>query len=61
MRFSKARARMQSSLIRELLKLANRPGVLSLAGGIPAPELFPMDALEAATRRALSRHGPAAL
>ncbi len=61
MRFSKARARMQSSLIRELLKLANRPGVLSLAGGIPAPELFPMDALEVATRRALSRHGPAAL
>ncbi len=61
MRFSKARARMQSSLIRELLKLASRPGVLSLAGGIPAPELFPMEALQKATERALRRHGPAAL
>ncbi len=61
MRFSKARARMQSSLIRELLKLASCPGVLSLAGGIPAPELFPMEALQKATERALSRHGPAAL
>ncbi len=61
MRFSQARARMRSSLIRELLKLAARPGVLSLAGGIPAPELFPMEALKAATRRALDRAGPAAL
>ena len=61
MRFSKTRARMQSSLIRELLKLASRPGVLSLAGGIPAPELFPMEALQKATERALRRHGPAAL
>ncbi len=61
MRFSKARARMQSSLIRELLKLASRPGVLSLAGGIPAPELFPMEALESAVQRALKRAGTAAL
>ncbi len=61
MRFSKARTRMKSSLIRELLKLASRPGVLSLAGGIPAAELFPMEAIRAATERALSRAGTAAL
>ncbi len=61
MRFSKARARMQSSLIRELLKLAQRPGVLSLAGGIPAAELFPLEAIQEASARAIAREGAGAL
>jgi DNA-binding transcriptional MocR family regulator len=32
---------MQASVIRELLKLIDQPGVISFAGGIPDPELFP--------------------
>ena len=61
MRFSRARARMRSQLIAELLRLASRPDVLSLAGGVPAPELFPLPELKAAAQRALERHGAAAL
>lgn len=46
-------ARMNPSVIREILKLAERPGVLSMAGGLPAPESFPVDALRAASERVL--------
>lgn len=35
--------RMRASDIRELLKLTARPEIISLAGGLPAPELFPAD------------------
>lgn len=54
-------ARLQgvaSSPVRELLALISRPGVLSFAGGLPAPELFDVDGLHAAFDRVLS--GPAA-
>jgi 2-aminoadipate transaminase len=44
-----ARARgARSSVIRELLRLTEQPGVLSLAGGLPAPELFPTERVRAA-------------
>ena len=33
---------MQSSAIRELLKLTERPDIISFAGGLQAPELFPI-------------------
>jgi 2-aminoadipate transaminase len=38
----------QPSVVREILKIAERPEVLSFAGGLPAPELFPVEALAAA-------------
>ena len=41
-------SRMHASEIRELLKLLERPDVVSFAGGIPDPALFPMDAIRAA-------------
>ena len=41
-------SRMHASEIRELLKLLERPDVISFAGGIPDPALFPMDAIRAA-------------
>ena len=41
-------SRMHASEIRELLKLLERPDVVSVAGGIPDPALFPMDAIRAA-------------
>lgn len=52
---------MGSSVIRELLKLTEQPDVISFAGGLPAPELFPVDAFSEATRRVLATHGAQAL
>jgi DNA-binding transcriptional MocR family regulator len=45
---------MKASEIRELLKLLNRPGLLSFAGGIPDPALFPSEALAKAFQAALT-------
>ena len=39
--FGQGAERIQASTIRELLKLTQRPGLISFAGGLPAPELFP--------------------
>ena len=38
-------SRMPPSAVREILKVAERPDILSFAGGLPAPELFPVQAL----------------
>jgi len=46
--FASRAARMQASEIRELLKLLAQPDILSFAGGIPDPDLFPTDAFQAA-------------
>src|SRR5512139_3150769 len=46
--------RLEPSVIREILKLTERPGVISLAGGLPAADHFPLDALRAATDRVLA-------
>ena len=51
--------RMKASEIRELLKLLDLPGVISFAGGIPDPELFPAEAAADAYRAALSPEGAA--
>ncbi len=51
---------MATSAIREILKVANRPGMTSLAGGIPAPETFPMDILEHVFSIVLDRWGSSA-
>lgn len=45
---------VQASEIRELLKLIEKPGVVSFAGGIPDPTLFPQDEIRAAYDRVLS-------
>jgi 2-aminoadipate transaminase len=42
-----------SSPVRELLALIDRPGVISFAGGLPAPELFDLDGVRAAYDRVL--------
>jgi 2-aminoadipate transaminase len=46
-------ARMNPSVIREILKLTEKPGVLSMAGGLPAPESFPVEAIRLASDRVL--------
>ncbi len=53
--------RMGSSIIRELLKFAQQPGVISFAGGLPAPELFPVKELEEACCKILQEKGSQAL
>ena len=45
------------SEIREILKLTVRPEIINFAGGLPAPELFPIEDLKNVTRELLSRHG----
>jgi 2-aminoadipate transaminase len=50
-----------SSVIRELLKLTEQPDIISFAGGLPAPELFPMEAFQAACDKVLTQHGRRAL
>jgi 2-aminoadipate transaminase len=48
---------MEASAIREILKVATSPGVISLAGGLPAAESFPIDLMEELMGRVLSTYG----
>jgi 2-aminoadipate transaminase len=52
---------MKKSVIRELLKLTQRPEVISFAGGLPAPESFPIEQLKEITNEILENDGTAAL
>ncbi len=54
-------AGIKSSAIRDILKLTVRKGMISFAGGLPAPELFPLQEIEEASHRALSKFGSNAL
>ena len=54
-------ANMNVSAIREILKVVSRPGVISLAGGIPSPESFPIGVIESLVPRVLERYGSRAL
>ncbi len=51
----------QPSFIREVLKVAGQPGIISFAGGLPNPALFPLAALKQATAAVLDSEGEAAL
>jgi 2-aminoadipate transaminase len=48
-------------MIREILKLSSAPDVISFAGGLPAPDVFPVKQFEAACSLVLNEAGPAAL
>ena len=54
-------AKMNSSAIREILKLTDRPGIISMAGGLPSPKAFPLDAFTEACQAVMQRDGAAAL
>ena len=60
-RFAQRTQRMTSSVIRELLKLTEQHDIISFAGGLPAPETFPVTEMEVAAQRVLEEHGAAAL
>ena len=53
--------RMKSSVIRELLKYGQQPGIISLAGGLPAPEFFPVREFKEACQHVLSKAPSVAL
>jgi 2-aminoadipate transaminase len=52
---------MQGSAIRELLKLTQKPDIISFAGGLPAPDFFPIREVEEACRYILREDGAEAL
>ncbi len=59
--FAQRTAHLRASTIREMLKVTQQPDVISFGGGLPAPELFPTEAIAQATQRVMERLGSAAL
>ncbi|HEX7115583.1 MAG TPA: PLP-dependent aminotransferase family protein [Steroidobacter sp.] len=53
--------KLQSSAIREILKVTERPEVISFAGGLPSPETFPVERLRASAQAVLTKDASAAL
>jgi 2-aminoadipate transaminase len=60
-RFALRMKTARRSEVRELLKLTEQPGVISFAGGLPAPELFPVRRVEEACVKVLREQGAQAL
>lgn len=60
-RFASRMSRMPVSAIREILKVTEHPEIISFAGGLPAPELFPVAAIAQAHADVFAEEGPAAL
>ena len=60
-RYAQRTQRIDSSAIRELLKLTEKPNIISFAGGLPAPEVFPVDEFSEACERVLRDYGAQAL
>lgn len=60
-RYAQRTQRMSSSAIRELLKLTAQKDVISFAGGLPAPDVFPVEAFRTACDRILKTAGAQAL
>lgn len=59
--FSDRATGMKRSVIRELLKLTAKPGIISFAGGLPAPATFPVDYVEAAVDGVIEKEHATAL
>jgi len=60
-RYAQRTKSVKSSIIRELLKLTQRPEVISFAGGLPAPEVFPVARFQEACQRVLATQATTAL
>src|SRR4030042_6407045 len=60
-RYAQRTQRMTSSAIRELLKLTENPEVISFAGGLPAPDVFPVEEFKAACETVLKEWSAEAL
>jgi 2-aminoadipate transaminase len=53
--------KMNPSVIREILKVTEKPGIISFAGGLPSPRTFPVQAFASACDAVLKTDGAAAL
>lgn len=60
-RYSQRMQQMKGSAIRELLKFTEMPDMISFAGGMPAPEIFPIKEFQDACNRALAKNGATCL
>ena len=60
-KFAKRLDNLEGSAIRELLKITQRPEVISFAGGMPAPELFPVEEMKKVSLAVLEEQGKVAL
>ncbi|ADK15021.1 MULTISPECIES: PLP-dependent aminotransferase family protein [Clostridium] len=60
-KFSKRNNFVRPSEIREILKVTERPEIISFAGGLPAPELFPVNELKNVCTEVLTECGEASL
>jgi 2-aminoadipate transaminase len=60
-RFALRTKGIRSSAIRELLKLTEKPGMISFAGGLPSPEAFPIQRFEEACHKVLAQKAARAL
>jgi len=60
-RYAHRMQKMGSSVIRELLKLTEQPDIISFAGGLPAPKVFPVKQFQEACNNVLEQQGPQAL
>ena len=60
-RYAHRMQKMGSSVIRELLKLTEQPDIISFAGGLPAPDVFPLKEFREACNYVLDHYGPQAL
>lgn len=59
--FSDASQMMKKSAIREILKLTQKPEMISFAGGLPSPDSFPIEDIKRVTAEVLEQEGKAAL
>jgi 2-aminoadipate transaminase len=60
-RFSRRTSAVKRSFIREILKVTERPEIISFAGGLPSPTSFPVAQIAKATQTVFDRDGAAAL
>ena len=60
-RYALRTLRIKSSTIRELLKITQQPEMISFGGGLPAPDVFPVQRFEEACHTVLKEHGAQAL
>jgi 2-aminoadipate transaminase len=60
-RFSERADQLQSSFIREILKITQQPEIISFAGGLPSPLTFPVDEMKVAFDKVLETNGKVAL
>ena len=59
--YSDRAGKMRKSEIRELLKVAQDPEIISFAGGLPSPRSFPLQDLQGVVKSVLEHHGKVAL